>query len=479
VSRSYLKDAARRRARRSGDSYQKALQALTRYDQPRPDEPRHPAGIDWSPLYGVEVAFTNDHHRLRGVVLPPDGVRPGDDLLRVAVTDPHAGPEPAEITYLDARWWNIDPMPDRVDDRFLPSTRRTRGDRGLPLYRSDNLPAAALATKTMLKRQRRMRPADDQEPVAEYLAMRDYYPLYAIDDAAPLPELAPEKQAAWQLIRTCGMCGKQQPTPFSLAGDGGRYCAACYPRAADAWWTSRLERAQELAVEWACELVDDPNAVIAGFGGWPFTRLVVVEIVTGTVLHDLTTVTVDDSVRDHLPTEDDDPRWKATTARSEVAAIMNSLADRRIISWGSGLKPVAERLMRSSHLPSPADAGLDPSAWTTAQGDSVWHWHAYWLNEPSAEPYNGLRWSPSWNTAVGLRSRPRDVDEHGGDGTGLLEQCLSDLAALRAMAAGPPTPAHRDQARRQPAHVASHVYSSTLAELTANADRAPAGEHRQ
>ncbi|MFD7161132.1 hypothetical protein ACFV9C_41565 [Kribbella sp. NPDC059898] len=473
MSRSYLKDAARRRARRSGDSYQQALQALTRFDQPRPDQQHNPDGIDWSPLYGVEVSFSNDHHRLRGVVLPPDGVRPGDAILRVAVTDPRpGGPVPAQVTYLDARWWDVDPMPDRVHQRFLPSQRLTQGVLGLPLYRVDNLPAAALATKTMLKRQYRLRPADDQRPVAEYYAMKDYYPLYAIDDAERMPALPPDKQAAWHKVRTCALCGKQQHSPYHEAQDGGRYCQDCYPLAADEWWDSRLGRAQELAIDWARELVEDPNAVVAGVAGWPVTRLAVVEISTGEVLHNLTAEMVDDSAWP-LPAADD-PIWDAAVPREELAAIMNTLAERRIISWGSGLQPIAERLMRSSHLPG--SSSTDASAWIHTSADSAWNWYAYWLNERASEPYKTFRWASSWNTTVQLRCPPRLVDEYRGDGAGLLEQCLSDLEVLRAMAAGPPTSEQRERARKQPARISRGLYSSTLAKLTDASDVSTSGD---
>jgi hypothetical protein len=468
---SYLKDAARRRAARTGGSYQKTLQALTRFDEPRPAAPLTPAGMDWSPLHAVEVTFTNDVRTLRGVVLPPDGVRLAADVLRVAVTDPHTGLGPAEVTYLDARWWRVDPMPADVEKRFRPSRRRTRGPGGLPLYRGDNLPATALATRTMLERQYRMRVADGQEPVAEYLANTEYTSLFAIDDAAAMPAQSPKRRAAWVAARTCARCGAEQATPSTRAQDGARYCEACRPLAADAWWTEALSRAQQLASAWACDVVADPGAVVAAGAGWPFTRVVVREVATGPVLHDITVMVADQEQRDGL-IDDDDPRHADCTPMAEVAEIMTGLASRRILSWGLGLSSTASRLIRAGRLAPTAVGEPVADGWSPSRWDDATRWYAYWLSEHAhPQPHDRpVRWAGDWTSGVSLRGLPREVRDGTEYPDGLLEQCSSDVAVLRAMAAGPPTTQDRAAALAHPHYpISVTVWDSVLSRLEADA----------
>lgn len=457
---SYLTDAARRRARKTGGSYQKALQALTRFDEPRPEQPLTPAGLDWSPLYGVEVTFANGDRQLRGVVLPPDEVRPAADVLRVAVTDPHSGGlAPAEVTYLDVRYWRVDPMPGNVEQRFRPSRRKTRGPRGLPLYRYDNLPAAALATKTMLARQYRMRPAEDQQPVAEYLGGGkggEYYPLYAIDDAAGLREQTAEQAAEWTAARTCARCGTQQPDPFSPNRFGDYLCWTCHPLYAREWWTRNLVRARELATEWARGVLAETTAVIAAAAGIPYTRLVVLDVATGDVLHDLTTVLRghDRAHRVVWQIEDDDPRWIASTPAAEVAEVVAGLSGRRIVSWDEGPSMVEAQLVKAELLRS-SDDDPTPRTWDV----DARRWYACWLGVHTHESVTGLG---SLNNTLSLRGLARDVrgdDDPAGFGRfGSAErlriQTAADLDALRAMAAGPPTPQRLDEARAQPTFAA-------------------------
>ncbi|MFI8977274.1 hypothetical protein ACIGO9_30635 [Nocardia asteroides] len=277
---SYLRDAARRRAARHGSSYQQALQALTKFDPPHGagHDLRNPTGIDWAPLHGVEVDFVNAFHHLRGVVLPPDGVRPGTDILRVAVTGGHSGNRPAEVSYLDARRWTISPMPAVVDRRHHPSRRRTRGPRGLPLYRVADLPASALATRAMLRTHYRTAPAADQVPIAEYYTGYHYSDLYAVDDAEPLPALPPARQAAWINARTCSRCTRTAARPIPRSHDGNRYCQPCDRLAADDWWASQLAKAQRSAISWARQVVTDPDAVLIDAVGYPRCRVIVVEV---------------------------------------------------------------------------------------------------------------------------------------------------------------------------------------------------------
>ncbi|MEU6562535.1 hypothetical protein [Nocardia nova] len=439
---SYLRDAARRRAaRRPGGSFQKSLQALTRYDIPNAAV-RNPPGLDWTALHGVEADFDNGTHQLRGVVLPPDGVRPGSDTLRVAVTSSHTGLAPAEVTYLDARRWTITPMPADVDRRHLPSRKRTRGPKGLPLYRFDDLPAAALATRTMLRTQYRARLAEGQAPIAEFYAGRDYYDLYAIDDSDPLATLPPAREAAWIRARTCARCGEQSPRRYTAGRDSSRYCGTCHPLAADDWWNTRLEDAQQAAIDWARRLVDDPDAILVNTTGATVTRLIVTQIRSGAILHDLTALrgNIDHIRQPWIP---DDERRDAENALSgaELADHLAPLRHRRIIDWrGIGLRPIVNRLddLLPAHVSS-----LDP--WRPATDDDCGRWFAYWLHQSDFEP-TGIRWTPTWDQPVTLRGR--QVPTAGAPGWSAARDHLptrahADLALLHRMATGAPDSTYR------------------------------------
>lgn len=460
MTNTHLKDAAKRRATRTGGSHANAVQALKRFDSPRPEQPINPPGLDWTPLYGAEVTLENEHHRLRGVVLPPDGVRPGADWLRVAVTEPCRSDALAGVTYLHTSAWRIDPMPDTVDQRFLPSTRKTRGPRGLPLYRKQELPAAALATKTMLERQHRMRPAPGQEPVAEYLH-HEYSDLYAIDDAQRLPEQSAARKASWGKNRTCTRCSAHQSTPYRKADDGNRYCEPCSPFAVDEWWTSTLKQAQALATDWAQEVLRDPDSVVVSCAGWPFVRLVVLEAASGAVLHDLTTLLTRQKpdaefMRGRWGIEEDDPIWARCTPQTELADALTGLAERRIITWGNDLRSAAGRLAEFGLLPiTSEDEPVMPRLDHRPQDFAV-DWYGFWLSEPDGAAYRThLRWAGRWEDPVtlrGLRDRNRRGDASSGDY--LLRQCTEEFAALKAMAAGPPLPGHLEQARRRPERTA-------------------------
>jgi hypothetical protein len=462
----WLLDAARRRAARYGGSEQEALQALTRYAGPGDGKPINHRGIDWSPLFGVEVELTNARYALRGVVLPPETRRGGRGMLRVAVTAPHTGAGPAEVAYLDPRWWHITPMPNVVELRFRPSRRQTRGPRGLPLYRSDNLPASALATRRMLERQYRRRPADGQQPVAEYRSMHDYADLYAIDDAAPLAALPPARQAEWDRVRTCARCDKRSPEPYRPGGDGQRYCLDCYSPAADAWWSTQLERAQCAASTWASTVLADDYAVIAACAGWPITRIVVLEINSGAVMHDFTAALGPQQDYERWwSIAEDDPRLAACSPLPEVAARLSTLVGRRFISWTSGLWPVASRLIDAGLL-DPAEVG-GRDAWEGSDNDYLTRWFALWLSAPAHQPRGELRWSGSWNQAVFLRSRPKTLDPAAHENSELLlQQCRGELTLLREIAAGPPSQERAEQARRaEHPYPEIYLYPDRLVEL--------------
>ncbi|GAB4590139.1 hypothetical protein Ntsu_79710 [Nocardia sp. IFM 10818] len=459
----YLRDVARRRAARSGIPYQRALQQLTRFDPSRSGAPRNPAGIDWTPLIGVEVTLRADPHTLRAVVLPPDGVRPGGDLLRIAVTSPHTGIAPAAVTYIDARWWTIDPMPDLVDHRYRPSRRQVRSGSGLPIHRSDTLPAAALATKSMLATRYRMRPADGQRPVALYYALRDYFPLYVIDDAEPMAALSPSRQAAWEAVRTCARCGDRGLEPYPVAGDGGRYCPPCDGSAADEAWTRGLELAQRAATEWAGGVVTDPNAVIVACQReWAFTRLVALETVYGQVVHDLITPTDVDEERASEQVPHNYTPWP------EVAQALAALKHRRIISENSWRLVHLARAMAEAGTLEPALLGTGED-WASRTGDGLARWYGYWLSQPEYTPAaDGARWGRWWQGTITLRGRQRSTEPvPAGAAYDPVARCRSDLGLLREMAAGLPSRERTAGAQGGRSLDPVHVYHRDLRELAA------------
>lgn len=452
---SWLKTVAKRRAERIGGSYQHALQALARFDSPRPEQPINPPGLDWSALYGAEVTLENEHHRLRGVVLPPDGVRLGADWLRVAVTEPCMSDAQAEVTYLHTSSWRIDPMPNTVDQRFLPSTRKTRGPRGLPRYRKQELPAAALPRRRCSSgstgwarrpvRSRSPSTCTTSTPTCTRSTTPSGCPSSLRPGKRPGSRTAPARGAA------------RTRTPHRKADGGNRYCEPCWSFAVDEWWTSNLKQAQTLATAWAQEVLRDPGAVVVSCGGWPFVRLVVLEAASGAVLHDLTTLLTRqrpdaEFMRGRWGIEQDDPLWARCTPQTELADALTGLGERRIITWGNDLQSVASRLGEFGLLPVTGEGEPGLPRLEHRPQDVAAGWYGFWLSEPDRKAYRPhVRWAGRWEDSISLRGlRGRDRRDDASSGDYLMPQWIEDLAALRALAAGPPLPDHLEQARRRP-----------------------------
>ncbi|WP_433379474.1 hypothetical protein [Streptosporangium sp. CA-115845] len=179
---------------------------------PSPAEPPERADAAPPPLAGRRVTATSvpAGHTVTGVMLPPAG-----GLLRL---HPDGGEPPLE---LDPARWQVRP------EVSVEESRRIHCSDGLLIYRHDDLPAAQLATATMLRHLRR-RPAAGQQPLAVYPTRKGYAPLFAVADSAELPPLPPARHAAWELARTCARCGTRGQRPLGKARqDGQRYCEAC------------------------------------------------------------------------------------------------------------------------------------------------------------------------------------------------------------------------------------------------------------
>uniref|UniRef100_UPI003F499D76 hypothetical protein n=1 Tax=Amycolatopsis sp. CA-096443 TaxID=3239919 RepID=UPI003F499D76 len=150
----------------------------------------------------------------------------------------------------------------------------------------------------------------------------------------------------------------------------------------------------------------------------------VLEVATGELVRDLPL-----SVDRHGPGTrgsrhaEDDLRRAARPAFDDVARVLADLAGRRFVSWDTGLRTLADILMGAGRLQPHRG---DPTAWV---GEQASYWHAFWLGEtvPGNLEYPG--------SAFVLRGLDRDGDRSA---EGLPARLAGDLAALRAMAAGPP-----------------------------------------
>lgn len=203
---------------------------------------------------GTRVVAVRGRRRLAGVLLPA-AARGG---LRVHTDDDKV----VDITKGPGTWTLAaeQGLAERRADK-----RRTECPDGRPLYRHGDLPAEQLATLTMLKRRRR-RLAEEQEPIASYLMMRGYAPLYAVADTIALPVLSETRQARRDAVRTCARCrGRRgdadQPFP-KWHHDGRRYCDPCQEPAAEARWHAQRAIGRQAAAEWAAGVLADPTAVL-------------------------------------------------------------------------------------------------------------------------------------------------------------------------------------------------------------------------
>ncbi|MER6816114.1 hypothetical protein ABT299_43195 [Spirillospora sp. NPDC000708] len=213
---------------------------------------------------------------------------------------------------------------DRRRDR-----RRQYCDDGRPIYRYGDLPSRQLATRTMLRQQFRRRPADEQEPIASYMAYKGYAPLYAVADAEKLPALPPARKAAWDQARTCARCNAVQATPYAKGVDDRRYCSSCLEPAAAAWWYGERVAGRVAAGAWAADLLADvrraPEKV----------ALVYLEYPTSVMSQDILAETWDGEVLLSARVCESDTFFrKGKDSRpADLAAAFRNLSGRRLISW--------------------------------------------------------------------------------------------------------------------------------------------------
>ncbi|WP_242890891.1 hypothetical protein [Actinomadura litoris] len=298
-----------------------------------PDNVNVPPSITESTAIGERVVVTSPGGRSRhaGVLLPP--VKDGE---------PHrVHTDKGRVVRLDGTWL-VAPERSAADRRR--DRRRRCCDAGRPIYRYEDLPSAQLATRTMLRKQFRRRPAEGQDPVASYMVHRGFAPLYAVIDAKRLPPLPPVRKAAWDRARTCARCGATQATLYTKGLDGRRYCEGCHEPAAAAWWYGERATGRTTAAAWAAELLADmrrdPDKVALLYVGYPtstMSQTVRAETWKGEVLF---SARVCDSDTFYREGQDTHP--------AELADAFRRLGGRRLLSW-RGEENWLSRLQEAMH----------------------------------------------------------------------------------------------------------------------------------
>lgn len=357
---------------------------------------------------GERVVLTSPAGRSRhaGVLLPP-----------VKAGEPHrVHTDKGKVVRLDGAWLAA---PERSPADRRKDRRRQHCDAGRPIYRYDDLPAAQLATKTMLSARRR-RPNDGQEPVASYKVHRGYAPLYAVVDSCELPPLPPARRAAWDQARSCACCEATQLRPFPKGPDKRRYCASCQEPAARDWWLAQRTEGRRAATAWAHGVLEAPDAVLLWSPAtWPWFALRA-ENVTGTVLFD------GELYIEEVPTPERD--WRSPEERaifdarftlpSEIVEPLRALEGRRLIAWRDDVG-MLRRTIKA--------AVATELALTVADEDQVGPHYDEWIGERAR--YGGR--SYRYNQFLAHQDPP------GGPGG----RVAALRAALHAMATGSPPPA--------------------------------------
>lgn len=265
-------------------------------------------------LIGCLIEATAPRRRkLRGVVLPRTE-RSRSDALRLAAD----GRAPIRF---DTDGWTITVIAG-------------------PIYTFGELPAEHLATRTMLKAEMRLQPADEDAWIAEYKVRKGTVPLYAVADAVPMKELSPARAEAWAKARTCQRCGELRPRPLAENPDGGRNCGPCHELLAAERWTEQARRAQEDAAAWARDILAEPDTLLLTHDKpWHATRLRVETVAGGLVFDgrlrnfdDLGWITNSDNYTPEQ-IQANLQKYEGTIGRTEFAPTAAELEGRRIIAW--------------------------------------------------------------------------------------------------------------------------------------------------
>jgi hypothetical protein len=336
------------------------------------------APVDLMHLVGLWVQARSPRREYSGVILPR-GSSSRAWRLRLALDD-------GRILPLDSSW------EIRPHDRLLRDTRGkiraiATAFNGKPIYRWGDLPSRQLATRTMLSREHRARPAPGQPVLAYYLAGQEYADLFAIADTVNLPPLSPKRQAAWDASRTCAACGKRFGSPLqrSPEPERARRCAPCHQLAAEQQWIQAVRPVQAEMSAWAREVLADPTVVIAAWDGGGVSTYHVEDLTGRKLLHA--------RIRpfDDPATAAKCPQYADTVSAREILPQIQALDGRRIITWhrfwpgdlhvydGQGV--LMTPVLRSRDTDELADRYR---LWT---GESPLHRMAYWYPAPRL-PWN-------------------------------------------------------------------------------------------
>jgi hypothetical protein len=267
-------------------------------------------------IIGCLITAKAAHRRtIRGVVLPP-APRSRNGALRITV-DGKA------------------PKPFNPDDGWTITIQAG------PTYSHGDLPAEHLATRTMMRTEMRLQPADtDKDWIAWYTVRKGEVPLYPVADAAPMKALSPARAEAWAKGRTCQRCGDLRPRPLAENPDGGRHCGPCHELLAAERWTEQSRRAQAEAAAWARDILAEPDTLLLTHDKpWHATRLRI-ETVAGDLVFDGRLRNFDDldwiTNSDNYTPEQIQAnlqKYEGTIGRTEFEPTATALADRRIIAW--------------------------------------------------------------------------------------------------------------------------------------------------
>lgn len=356
-----------------------------------------------SPLIGCLITATAPRRRaLYGIVLPP-APRSRNGVLR-----------------LDA--------PGRAPIKFDPAGWTVTVIAG-PIYNRATLPAEHLATRTMLKAEKRREPAKGQKPIAEYKLYRDTAWLYAVVDTIPMAELSPARTDAWIKTRTCVRCTQRFPRPLYASPEGERYCQACHELAARERWTDQARAVQADAAAWAREVLTDPRTTLLTDDQSPHDgrgRLYRAETIAGDVLADVRVRAWDCYDDVHYPdlwTPEQIAAHKAksmdgTIGPTEWKALAATIADRRYIMWRSCWGHSSLPADLDTPIPDTDELCTRLALWT---GWMPANRYSYWYPEPKF-PWTYSSVHPRYAGHEALRRQPRDLAAEIADMRSLLQR---------------------------------------------------------
>lgn len=268
---------------------------------------------------GCRIQATAPRRRtLRGIVLPPSP-RSRTGMPRLAID----GRAPVKFA---PEQWTITVL-------------------GWAVYGHGQLPVEHLATRTMLKTEMRLQPAEGAHVVAQYKVYKGTVPLYAVADAVPLPELSPARAAAWTAARTCSRCAEVRPRPITRYRDGARRCGKCQQAVALERWTEQARAVQAEAAQWAGDVLADPRTLLVTRGHQWHRQHIRIETVAGALVADVHVRDVEDldawEAKFYADrTADQVTAWRAkydgTISKTEFMPTVASLEYARLIAWHTG-----------------------------------------------------------------------------------------------------------------------------------------------